>query len=180
MTLGVDDFKAKLKGGGARPNLFKVTLNAPAQAGLDKELASFMIKSAQLPSGNIAPIIVPFRGREVKVAGDRTFEDWTVSVINDTDFAIRDAMERWMNYINQHRANVGEKTPSSYQADLIVDQLDREGGSLKRYYFRGCFPLSMSPIELGYESTNVIEEFQVTFAVQYWEGRSANGNTTTS
>ena len=107
MSLRVDDFKAKLKGGGARPNLFRVTLNFPAYAGGNAELTSFMCKGAQLPASTINAVDVPFRGRQLKIAGDRTFEDWSVTVINDTGFEVRNAMERWMNGMNGHTANTG-------------------------------------------------------------------------
>ena len=124
-VLGVDDFKSKLRGGGARPNLFKATLNFPAYAGGDVELASFLCKTAALPVSEMALVTVPFRGRQLKIAGDRTFANWTVTVINDTDFSVRDAMERWMNGINAHAANTGLSNPVDYEADLSVDQLDR-------------------------------------------------------
>ena len=119
--LGVDDFKSKLRGGGARANLFKVTLNYPAYAGGDVELTSFLCKAAQLPQSSVGSFPVNFRGRELKVASERTFEDWTVTIINDTDFGIRDPMERWMNGINGHAANTGLVNPVDYQSDLIVE-----------------------------------------------------------
>lgn len=172
--LGVDDFKSKLVGGGARANMFKATVNFPGYAGGDVELTSFMIKAAQLPSSVIAPITVPFRGRQLQIAGDRTFEPWTVTVINDTGFEVRDAMERWMNGINQHNANTGISNPTDYQADLIVDQLDKAGEIVKTYTFRGCFPTNMSTIELSYDSENQIEEFTVEFQVQYWESNTTS------
>jgi len=167
--LGVDDFKSKLRGGGARPNLFKVTINFPTYAGGDVELTSFLCETAQLPGSVMGTIIVPFRGRQVKVAGDRTFEPWIVQVINDTDFNVRNAMERWMNGINAHSANTGITNPVDYEADLIVEQLDRDGSTVKTYNMRGCFPSSVSPIDLNYASNDEIERFQVTFEVQYWE-----------
>ena len=167
--LGVDDFKAKLKGGGARANLFKATVNFPGYAGGDVELTSFMVKAAQLPGSIMAEIVVPFRGRELKIAGDRTFDTWDVTVINDTDFNVRNAMERWMNGINGHTTNEGLTNPTDYQADLIVEQLDKNGDTLKTYNFRGTFPTNVSPIEVSYDATNTIEEFTVTFTVQYWE-----------
>ena len=136
--LGVDDFKAKLKGGGARANLFKATLNFPAYAGGDVELASFLCEAAQLPASNLGGIVVPFRGRQLKLAGDRTFDDWTVTIINDTDFKLRNAFERWMNYINAHSANTGLVNPLDYQADLLVDQLNKDGATIKQYKFIGC------------------------------------------
>ena len=167
--LGVDDFKSKLAGGGARNNLFKVTMNFPSYAQGDVELSSFMCKAAQLPASVINPIVVPFRGRQLQIAGDRTFEPWTVTIINDTDFAVRDAMERWSNGINQHNANTGLVNPVDYQADMIVEQLNKAGESVKRYDFRGTFPTNISAIDLSYDSENQIEEFTVEFQVQYWE-----------
>ncbi len=167
--LGVDDFKSKLKGGGARPNLFNCKLNFPAFALGDAELTSFMVKGAQLPSSNVTPITVPFRGRQLKIAGDRTFEEWTVTVINDTGFEVRNAMERWMNGINSHNANTGFNDPGDYQTDLTVDQLDKDGLVIKSYQFRSCFPTVISAIDLNYDTVDTIEEFTVTFQVQYWE-----------
>ena len=167
--LGVDDFKSKLKGGGARPNLFNCKLNFPAFALGDAELTSFMVKGAQLPSYNVTPITVPFRGRQLKIAGDRTFEEWTVTVINDTGFEVRNAMERWMNGINSHNANTGFNDPGDYQTDLTVDQLDKDGLVIKSYQFRSCFPTVISAIDLNYDTVDTIEEFTVTFQVQYWE-----------
>ena len=172
--LGVDDFKAKLKGGGARANLFNVTINFPGYAQGNVEVTTFMCKGAQLPASVMEQIAIPFRGREVKIAGDRSFEPWSVQVINDTDFVVRDAMERWMNGINGHTTNAGLVDPIDYQADLFVDQLDRDGRIIKRYNFRGCFPTMVSAIELSYDSSNSIEEFTVEFAIQYWESNTTS------
>ena len=172
--LGVDDFKAKLKGGGARPNLFKATINFPGYANGNVELTSFMCRAAQLPASVMSEIVVPFRGRELKIAGDRTFEIWSPTIINDTDFAVRDAMERWMNGINAHSDNSGLTNPVDYQADLIVEQLDRDGSTLKTYNFRGCFPTNIDPIDLSYDPAAAIEEFGVTFQVQYWESNTTS------
>jgi len=173
-VLGVDDFKSKLRGGGARPNLFKATLNFPAYAGGDVELSSFLCKTAQLPVSEMALVNVPFRGRQLKIAGDRTFQNWTVTIINDTDFSVRDAMERWMNGINSHAANTGFSNPVDYEADLSVDQLDRNGDVLKTYNFRGCFPVNVGEIALSYETNDVVEEFTVEFAIQYWESNTTS------
>lgn len=172
--LGVDDFKSKLRGGGARPNLFKATINFPAYAGGDVELTSFMCKAAQLPQSVTNSFPVAFRGRELKVAGDRTFEDWTVTIINDTDFAIRDSFERWMNGINAHSANTGLVNPVDYQSDLIVDQLDRDESVIKRYNFRGAFPVTVGEIALDYDTRDTIETFDVTFSYQYWESNTTS------
>ena len=172
--LGVDDFKSKLRGGGARPNLFKATINFPGYAGGDVELTSFLCKAAQLPQSVTNSFPVAFRGRELKVAGDRTFEDWTVTIINDTDFAIRDSFERWMNGINAHSANTGLVNPVDYQSDLIVDQLDRDESIIKRYNFRGAFPTTIGEIALDYDTRDTIETFDVTFSYQYWESNTTS------
>jgi len=172
--LGVDDFKSKLRGGGARPNLFKATINFPTYANGDVELTSFLCKSANLPASTTGTILVPFRGRQLKMAGDRIFDTWDVIIINDTDFNVRDAMERWMNGINAHSANTGFANPVDYEADLVVEQLDKSGATVKTYNFRGCFPTAVEAIALNYESIDEIEQFGVSFQVQYWES-----NTTT-
>ena len=173
MSLRVDDFKAKLKGGGARSNLFRVTLNFPFYAGGNVELTSFMCKGAALPASVISAIEVPFRGRLLKLAGDRTFEPWTVTVLNDTGFEVRDAMEKWMNGISAHSANTGLTNPVTYQSDLIVEQLDKDGSVLKTYNFRGCFPTNLSEIVVSYDN-EAIEEFTVEFQVQYWESNTTS------
>ena len=168
-VLGVDDFKSKLRGGGARPNLFKATINFPGYANGDAELTSFLCETAQLPGSTFGTIVVPFRGRQLKMAGDRTFAPWTVTIINDTDFQVRNAMERWMNGINAHSANTGLTSPITYESDVFVEQLDRDGSSLKKYTLRGAFPTEVSPIDVSYASNDEIERFTVTFEFQYFD-----------
>ena len=168
-TLNIDDFKAKLIGGGARANLFQVICNFPAFAQGDVELTSFMCKGAQVPQSVIAPIPVNFRGRQLQVAGDRVFEPWTITIINDTDFSVRNAFERWMNGINEHQTNNGITNPTDYQSDVSVQQLDKDGSVTKQYDLRGCFPTNISEIELNSDSENTIQEYTVEFQVQYWE-----------
>tara|TARA_Y100001972_G_scaffold81356_1_gene98823 strand:- start:1091 stop:1612 length:522 start_codon:yes stop_codon:yes gene_type:complete len=170
----VDDFKAKLIGGGARANLFKATLAFPAYAAGDTELAQFMCKAAQLPASVVGQIDVPYRGRQMKIAGDRTYENWTVTIINDTGSEIRDAMERWQNGINTHVSNTGLTNPADYEADLAVDQLDKAGNSVKSYTFRSAWPVNVSSIDVSNESTDTIEEFTVEFAYQYWESNTTS------
>ena len=167
----INDFKAKLAGGGARANQFKVTMPFPgySQVGGEIEELAFLCKTTQLPAMNIPSFTVPFRGRQLKMAGDRTFDVWTVTILNDTDFAIRNPMERWMNGMNAHSANTGLSTPIAYEADLLVEQLDRSGDTLKKYTFRGSYPQDMSPIDLNYGTNDEIERFTVTFAYQYFE-----------
>ena len=170
----VDDFKAKLIGGGARANLFMATLAFPAYAAGDTELAQFMCKAAQLPASVVGQIDVPYRGRQMKIAGDRTYENWTVTIINDTGSEIRDAMERWQNGINTHVSNSGLTNPADYEADLAVDQLDKAGNSVKSYTFRSAWPVNVSSIDVSNESTDTIEEFTVEFAYQYWESNTTS------
>jgi hypothetical protein len=177
----ITDFKSKLTGGGARPNLFEVELSFPDSvnvAGLNDILqkARFLVKAAQLPASNVAPIEVPFRGRTLKIAGDRTFDSWTVTVINDTDFAIRSAFEKWMNTINRVSDNTGVTNPALYQADAFVYQLDRTGETLRKYHFYDVFPTQVTPIELSYDAQG-IQEFQVELQVQWWEALRGNGPT---
>jgi hypothetical protein len=172
--LGVDDFKSKLVGGGARSNMFKVTCNFPSYAQGDVELSSFMIKGAQFPSSVVAPIPVLFRGRQLQIAGDRTFEPVSLTVINDTGFEVRNAFERWMNGINEHNNNSGISNPTDYMADMIVEQLNKQGEITKTYDLRGVFPTNLSTIELSYDNENQIEEFTVEMQVQYWESNTTS------
>ena len=166
--LGIDDFKSKLTGGGARSTLYKATVNYPSFVGGDVELTSFLIKASQLPDSTLEELPVPFRGRVLKMAGSRTFNDWTTTIINDTDFRIRNDLEKWSNGINEHSANTGFTNTNDYFADMVIEQLDRDGSVLKRYDFRGCWPKTVASIPVGYEGEG-IEEFECTWAVQYWE-----------
>jgi len=184
-TLNVDDMKAKLIGGGARPNLFKVDINFPGGLSIERpnrELVSFMCKMASLPMSTMATIEVPFRGRKLQVAGDRTFDPWSITVINDNDFKIRNAFEQWMNGLNDHVENTGAMTPADYYSTATVTQLDKQGAEIRAYEIHGIFPTSLSAIELDYGAESTIEEFTVEFQVQYWTsdksapatGRKAN------
>jgi len=196
----IDSFKSKLVGGGARPNLFEVMLtfpqgvNGPIDEKTLDEKTRFMVKAANLPASNITPIDIPFRGRNLKIAGDRTFDVWTVTVINDTDFAIRNAMERWMNGMNNLQNATGETNPVDYQTDAYVLQLGRGGKPdntgtgklqgpgfgdevpvLKQYKFHGIFPTNISAIELSYDQPDTIEEFTVDLQVQWWDALDPDG-----
>jgi hypothetical protein len=168
----ITGFKSKLAGGGTRPNLFEVEIAFPTETQIDndtKEKSRFLIKAAALPASNITPIDVNFRGRILKIAGDRTFDTWTVTVLNDVDFSIRSAFEKWMNLINKMEDNTGEQDPAIYQPDAYVHQLDRDGSTLRTYKFHDVFPTQVSQIDLSYETTDAIEEFTVEFQVQWWE-----------
>ena len=186
----ISQFKGQLAGGGVRPNLFEVTLNFPNGTGQNLSFMSndtipvsenqtlttsgvaekvpFLVKSAALPASNISPVEVPFRGRVLKVAGERTFDTWTVTVLNDADFKIRTVMEQWMNGISRLTNGSGEVNPADYTADATVDQLSRNGDTLRRYNFVGLFPTNISEVPLSFDTTDTIEEFTVEFQVLYW------------
>ena len=168
----ITDFKSKLTGGGARPNLFEVELAFPDSISVDndvKDKSRFLVKSAALPASNITPIDINFRGRILKIAGDRTFDTWTITVINDTDFAIRSAFEKWMNVINKLSDATGFNDPAEYQEDAFVHQLDRDGSTLRTYKFFDIFPTNISQMDLSYETIDTVEEFTVELQVLYWE-----------
>ena len=174
----ITDFKSKMAGGGARPNLFEVELVFPDPIAIEndvKEKSRFLVKAAQLPASNITPIEVNFRGRILKIAGDRTFDTWTVTVINDVDFAIRSAFEKWMNFINKMEDATGAQDPAAYQPDAYVHQLDRDGSTLRTYKFHDVFPTNISAIDLSYETVDTVEEFTVEFQVQWWEAIKGTG-----
>ena len=172
----INDFKAKLSGGGARSNQYKVVMPFPgyAQVGGEIEDLAFLCQAAELPGMEISKIEVPFRGRAIKIAGDRTIEDWTIKVINDTNFKLRNAFERWMNGINNMTDNEGLTNPVDYQVDAFVDQLDRNGNTIKSYTLRGVFPTALNPIALDYAAKTDLSETSITLAYQYFES-----NTTT-
>jgi hypothetical protein len=174
----ISDFKSTLTGGGARSNLFEVELSFPDGAPISDptgviEKSRFLVKSAALPASQVTPLPIPFRGRVLNVAGDRTFESWTITVINDTDFKIRTAFEQWVNYINNVASNRGETNPTNYQADATVYQLDRNGDVLRYYSMYDLFPTAVSSIPLAYD-TDSVQEFTVEMQVLYWEARRGN------
>jgi hypothetical protein len=207
----LEDFKARLIGGAARPNLFECEINFPSFATATtsvggnvtdntrsvSELSRFMIKTANLPASTVGVIDVPFRGRNLKIAGDRTFDVWTITIINDVDFTIRTAFEKWMNAINKHDDNTGLINPAQYQRDAIVKQFGRTSVSsansdvtnpvitgpgssipvLKAYKFYGIFPTAVSAIDLSYDSSDSIEEFTVDLQVQWWDALDSTGVT---
>ena len=184
----LSQFKSTLLGGGARPNLFEVELTTlPSGISWDAEVFRYLCKAAALPASNIAQIDVPFRGRIFKVAGDRTFDVWQVTVINDEDFKIRSAFEEWMNQISKLDNNLGATLPESYMTNATVFQLGRGSSPnsqtnagnansvLKEYEFQDIFPTTVSAIDLSYDSTDAIEEFTVDFQVQSYNFAGAGG-----
>ena len=180
----ISQFKSRLAGGGARPNLFEVELTLDGEGlgfslpGYDATQMAFLCKAANLPAQNIASIDVPFRGRIFKVAGDRTIDTWTITIINDEDFRLRRAMEFWTEQIASLDTNLGATSPNAYMAAAKVYQLgrgssprstDNSGDSnsvLAEYEFVDIFPTEVSAIDLSYDSSDTIEEFTVTFQVQ--------------
>ena len=195
----ITNFRDRLVGGGARSNLFEVNITLPdgvlGNLDVDADMR-FMIKAAEIPASNIGNIPVPFRGRVLPVAGDRTFDPWTVTIINDQKFNIRDAMEQWTNLINDLQFAGGDINPADYQTKAEVFQLGRnaknaatdEIGSrgipiLRQYNFEGIYPNTVSSIPLDYGATDQIEEFQVTFNYLFWTvegglGTNANNSQT--
>ena len=186
----ITNFRNRLVGGGARPNFFEVDIALPESvskfADVDRDMR-FMIKAAEIPAANLGNIPVPFRGRVLPVAGDRTFDPWTVTVINDTSFNIRDAMEQWSNSINDLQFDGGITNPAGYQTSAFVTQLGRVndnsgqlsgGGDLmqriRQYRFEGIYPNAVSSIPLDYGATDQIQEFQVTFNYIYWTVAEGN------
>jgi len=168
----IDDFKSSLRGGGARANQFRVTITAPTGifTGLEIRTTSFLVRAATLPGQTLSSIEVPFRGRKIYIAGDREFADeWTTTVMNDTDFMVRTAIERWMNGINDLADGTGKTSPSDYQTDLMVEQLDRDNKVLKHYIFRYAWPTSVTAIDLTSDQADAIEEFDISWRYQYFE-----------
>ncbi|UTS52004.1 tail tube [Synechococcus phage BUCT-ZZ01] len=170
MTIAL--FKNALIGGGARPSLFRVTLQFPGlvAAGAASAKSQFLVKASNIPAARIGQIPVPFQGRTVKFKGDREYDDWNITVINDTDFAIRSALEDWVELMQSGEFNTSPaQTANLYQTDMTVTQLDQNQLPLRTYKFVNCFPTNVDAINLSYDASNQIEEFGVTFSVDYWK-----------
>ena len=173
----IDDFKANLIGGGARANQFRVTITSPPgiAIGLDIRRSSFLVRGSSLPASALGEIAIPFRGREIYIAGDRTTaETWSTTFMNDTDFMVRNAMERWINGINDAADATGVIAPADYQTDLQVEHLDRDDTVLKSYIFRSAWPTSVTAIDLSSEAAAAIETFDVTWRYQHFEASAVN------
>ena len=173
----IDDFKANLIGGGARANQFRVTITPPTgiAIGLDVRRTSFLVRASNLPGQTLTEIAIPFRGRSIYIAGDRSFDDpWTTTFMNDTDFMVRNAMERWANGINDLAAGTGVIAPADYQTVLFVEHLDRDDRILKSYIFRNSWPTTIAAIDLTSDAADAIEEFEVTWRYQHFEASGVN------
>mgnify|MGYP000040528865 FL=1 len=174
----IADFKAQMIGGGARPNQFYVQLTFPSYVGLGVvagQQAQFLCRSAQLPASTIEPIQTLYRGRPVQFAGERTFAPWTVSIYNDTTFNIRNALEVWQNGIQNYNTTLGKTSPTDYQVDLSVYQLDRGGAIIKSYKFVDAMPVNIGPIQLDFDQQNQIEQFDVEFTYNYFTSNTTSG-----
>lgn len=170
MPLNINNMRSQLRFGGARASLFQVSITNPINGAGDQKLP-FLCKASSLPASTIGTIEVPYMGRKIKQPGDRTYADWTVTIINDEDFLIRNAMEQWINTINSPRGNraVRGSAPSNYKSRAQVFQLDRQGRTLREITLDGIFPTEIAAIDLNWESTDTIQEFTVTFAYDYFE-----------
>ncbi len=177
MAFNINEFKSQLIGGGARPSLFQVQILNPVLANADFKVP-FMVKSAQIPSSTVGGIEVPYFGRKLKYAGDRTFEDWSVTVINDEDFGIRNSLEAWSNAINTHDTNI-RSLPQNYKSNGIVTHYGKDGNPLRSYIFEGMYPSTINSIDLGWDQNDAIEEFQVTFTYDFWRVEGVTGIPTT-
>jgi hypothetical protein len=180
MAFNASEFRSQLVGDGARPNLFAVTLTFPTIADNSSaagQKTTFMAKAAQLPGSSIGTVPVYYFGREMKFAGNRTFTDWSLTIINDEDFLIRNSIESWMNKINSNVGNIRDDQaagPSSYTVDASVSQYGKTGNIIKTYNFMGMFPVDLAPIDLDWQSNDSIEEYSVTFAYQSWSSNSTD------
>ena len=187
MAFSVTEFKSNLKQGGARPSLFKVELLYPSGVINPPTRSEFLIKGASIPASNIGTHEVFFHGKSIKVAGDRTFDTWDTTIINDEDFGIRKALEQWMNLIANHKLNnrnrqysISEGENVDYKKILTVSQFSKKGDNIKQYKFINAFPTALSPITLDWGASE-IEEFTCTWTYDYWEYSGSNidatGNT---
>ena len=172
ITSNVSSFLTQVKQG-VRPNMFQVDITFPGTVEADQTLVSYMCKSAALPASNVGVIEVPFRGRTVKIAGDRTFDNWSATFINDKEMKSRAYFEQWLNQINTHKANTGEiQDPTAYGRSVVIRQLEKDnspaGSELRSYKLWYAFPISTSAIDLAYDSNDQIEEFSVEFQYSYW------------
>lgn len=172
MSFNINEMRSQLVYGGARQNLFQVRISNPANNSGDLK-TPFMVQAAQIPESQVGVIPVFYFGRQMKLAGDRTFGDWTVTVLNDEDFLIRNAMEEWSNRINRFEANI--RDIGRYKSNATVIQYAKNGSAIREYKFDGIFPSVISPIELDWANTDQIESFQVTFTYDYW---TVSGGTT--
>lgn len=182
MSFDINSFRANLTGDGARPNLFDVFLTIPSNVdiGNGSPKVRFLARATVLPGSDIGVTPLMYFGREIKLAGNRTFADWNIDIINDEDYAVRRGLEAWSNGINNHVT--GQRDPAfltslGYTSQATVQHYGKDGTLLRVYSFVGLFPTSIAPINLDWGSNDTIMEFNCTFQYQYWEaGSNAAGN----
>lgn len=177
MAFNIQDFKSQLVGGGARPTLFQCQIDNPLAGNNVNNKFTFMARAASIPESQVGQYVVPYFGRQIKYAGDRVFADWSVTVINDEDFTVRNSMEAWLNFINTHDSNA-RGLPQDYKRNGQITQYSKDGKALRTYVFQGMFPISVDAIQMDWSTTDQIEEFNVTFQYDLWtvEGATANPN----
>ena len=171
MAFNINEIRSNLALGGQRPTLFQVEMTNPANSAGDIK-TPFLVRASQVPASTLGFIEIPYFGRKVKIAGDRTFAEWNVTVMNDEDFLIRNAIEEWMNEINSHLGNVrgfGSAADLSYKSTAEVTQFSKTGVPLRKYKFNGIFPVNLTEMEVDWNATDLIQEFQVTFQYDWWE-----------
>jgi len=176
MAFNINEFKSQLTGGGARPTLFQVQILNPVAPEADFKVP-FMVRAAGIPGSTLGSYEVPYFGRNIKYAGDRTFEDWTVTCINDEDFIVRNGMEAWMNAINTHDSNL-RALPQDYKSNAVITQYSKDGEAIRSYVFEGMYPTTVDQIEMDWVTVDTVEEFGVTFQYDFWRVEGSTGIST--
>jgi len=167
MAFNLNRFKGEFVAEGARPTLFEAQVFG---GGIGNDFV-FHCKAAQLPGETLGTIELPYFGRKIKITGDKTFAEWTVTVMNEETFNVRNAFENWMSRINTHVGNL--KVDPNYKSTVAqVRQYAKTGEVIKRYNFIGIWPSDISPIDVSWESNDAIEEFTVTLQYDWWESAS--------
>ena len=180
MAFNINGIKSQLTFGGAKASLFSVAITNPINEAANA-ITPFMVQAAQIPPSTLGVIEVPYFGRKVKVAGDRTFGEWTVTVINDEDFLVRNDMEEWMASINSHLGNVSGAIPGGYKNQAQITQYGKAGNAVRTYNFNGLFPTNIGEITMDWNTTDEIETFEITFQYDWWDitgGTTGDGGTT--
>jgi len=176
--MDISKFKGLLGAGGARPNQFRVILGFPAYVNVPNKEYALLVTGAAVPASNVNPTLLQYRGREIKLAGERIFDPFTITIVNDTEFSLRRPFETWMDGMNALADNTGFIRPRDYQVDMSVEHLDRNDGVLQTYKLVSAFPINMSEIALQYGQNDVVEEYTVTFQYQHYTTTSGRSNTT--
>ena len=175
MAFAIRDIRSQLEFGGARPALFNILITNPINGAGDQKL-QFMARAGQIPASTLGTVEVGYFGRKIKIAGDRTFAEWTVTIVNDEDFLIRNAMEQWSSAINQHVSNTrgggAASAPITYKSQGDIQQFGKTGNAIRNYQFEGMWPTEVSTIDLDWNTVDTIEEFTVTFQYDYWTVRN--------